>query len=288
MDLSLAIAQGFHNAPRLYGDSTVRTAPRISGIQSGLRAAGSEFAFGVYDGVTGLVLQPYHGARDNGALGLVKGVGKGIGGFVLKDLAAIIGPFGYTLKGVHKELIKGRQPTAFIRKARMIQGGKDVRALDGMAKERESTKIDAAWRIIAEIRREDENQKEEGLKGRLVVLKEHRQSEKNGAYATMGQAKKALATKQEERRERESVANARSSGEERRVSRIFSKRGSLLKPGTAASKQADGNNGTVKGADRDVKKEVLDLGKKQGQGTLNGDTEQPGSGLANGRMGVTA
>jgi len=24
MDLSLAIAQGFHNAPRLYGDTTVR------------------------------------------------------------------------------------------------------------------------------------------------------------------------------------------------------------------------------------------------------------------------
>ncbi len=144
MDISLALAQGFHNAPRLYGDSTVRAPPRISGIQSGLRAAGSAFAFSVYNGVTGLILQPYNGARDNGARGLVQGVGKGIGGFVLKDIAAVIGPLGYTLKGVHKELIKGRQPTALISNARKIQGGEDLRALNGMAKERESTKIDGA------------------------------------------------------------------------------------------------------------------------------------------------
>ncbi|KAL6721530.1 hypothetical protein ACLMJK_000634 [Lecanora helva] len=285
MDLSLAIAQGFHNAPRLYGDSTVRTAPRINGIQSGLRAAGSEFAFGVYDGFTGLVLQPYHGARDNGAVGLVKGLGKGFGGFVLKDLAAIIGPFGYTLKGVHKELIKGRQPTAFIRKARMIQGGKDVRALDGMAKERESIKIEAAWKIIAEIRKEDEAQKEESLKGRIAVLKEQRQSERDGAYESMGQAKKALRTKQEERKERQSVAVARNSKEERRGSRMFGKR----KQGIT---KHDGNgnaNGAVKGADRDVQSQVLDLGKGRGEDTTHsGHLEEPENGLANGRMSMTA
>ncbi len=202
MDISLALAQGFHNAPRLYGDSTVRAPPRISGIQSGLRAAGSAFAFGVYDGVTGLVLQPYHGARDNGARGLVQGVGKGIGGFVLKDLAAVIGPLGYTLKGVHKELIKGRQPTALICNARKIQGGGDLRALDGMVKERESTKVDAAWRIISEIRKEEEAQKEEGLKGRVAVFREKKMTGKNDTYETVGQAKKALETKQEERRGR--------------------------------------------------------------------------------------
>ncbi|KAK4695575.1 hypothetical protein P7C71_g2208, partial [Lecanoromycetidae sp. Uapishka_2] len=230
MDLSLAIAQGFHNAPRLYGDSTVRTPPRISGIQSGLRAAGSEFAFGVYDGVTGLVKQPYDGARRNGALGFVQGVGKGIGGFFLKDLAAIIGPFGYTLKGVHKELIKGRQPTAFIRKARMIQGGKDARDLDGMAKQRELTKVDAAWQVVSEIRKEYDKQKEEGLKEKMRVANEQRKMEKSGGYETVGHAKKALETKQEERRERENSMAARSSGEERRGSKMFATRGSILQP----------------------------------------------------------
>ena len=219
MDLSLAIAQGFHNAPRLYGDTTVRTPPRISGFHSGLRAAGSEFAFGIYDGVTGLVLQPYHGARQHGALGFVQGVGKGIGGFVLKDLAAIIGPFGYTLKGVHKELVKGQQPTAFIRKARIIQGSQDAQALDAKARQIQSSKIDAAWRIVSEIRKEDKAQKAEGLKGRVTLLKEKRSMGKNGTYETLGQAKKALETKQEERRERENAAMARSSGvaEKRRM-----------------------------------------------------------------------
>ena len=284
MDLSLAIAQGFHNAPRLYGDSTVRTPPRISGIQSGLRAAGSEFAFGVYDGVTGLVLQPYNGARKNGAVGLVQGIGKGLGGFVLKDIAAIIGPFGYTLKGVHKEIIKGRQPTAFIRKARMIQGGQDSRALDGMAKERESTKIDAAWKIISEIKKEDETQKEEGLKGRVAVLKEHQKMGKRGTFETVGHAKKALETKQGERKERESVAIARSSGEERRGSRLFGKRGSLLHP--ASMKMGEEKNGVVKGAERDVRREVLDLGKDRG--AVNGQAKGLTSEMANGRVSTTA
>lgn len=288
MDLSLAIAQGFHNAPRLYGDNTVRTPPRISGFHSGLRAAGSEFTFGIYDGVTGLVLQPYHGARKNGALGFFQGVGKGIGGFVLKDLAAIFAPFGYTLKGVHKELIKGRQPTAFIRKARMIQGGKDAQNLDGKTKEQELTKIDAAWRIVSEIRKEDEAQKEEGLKGRVAVLKEKRRMGKNGTYETVGQAKKALETKQEDRKERESLAIARSSGEERKGSKKPKKKGSLFMPGSTKrgnSKRRESTDGKVKGADRDIKKEVLDLGNGKASMDSNvGRGERAEGSLTNGTV----
>ena len=252
MDLSLAIAQGFHNAPRLYGDTTVRTPPRISGFHSGLRAAGSEFAFGIYDGVTGLVLQPYHGAREHGALGFVQGVGRGIGGFVLKDLAAVIGPLGYTLKGVHKELIKGGQPTAFIRKARIIQGGQDAQALDGKAWQVESSKVNAAWRIVSEMRKEDKAQKAEGLKGWVTLLKEKRSMGKNGTYETVGQAKKALETKQEDRRERENAAMARSSGEEKSGLR---KKGILFMPGTGK-----GESLNRKGADGEMKKAVFDPG----------------------------
>ena len=289
MDLSLAIAQGFHNAPRLYGDDTVRTPPRISGFHSGLRAAGSEFTFGIYDGVTGLVLQPYRGARKNGAVGFVQGVGKGIGGFVLKDLAAIIGPFGYTLKGVHKELIKGRQPTAFIRRARVIQGGKDARALDGKAKQQELAKIDAAWQIISEIRKEDKARKEEGLKGKVALLNEQRKMGKNETYETVGHAKKALQMRQEDRKERESVAMARSSGEERRGSKMLMKKGSLFISG--ATKRGDSKNresvdGKPKGADRDIKKEVLDLG--HGTTSMEGNVGKGETGSTNGTVKVAA
>lgn len=173
MDLALAVAQGFHNAPRLYGDSTVRPAPRITGIHSGLRAAGSEFTLGIYDGVTGLVSQPYHGARDHGAMGFVQGMGKGFGGFILKDLAAIIAPFGYTLKGVHKEIVKSKQPTALIRKARVTQGTIDSFDLKDGRREEVLGRVKVAWKIVSEIRKEDEAERQEGVRRRLSMARDH-------------------------------------------------------------------------------------------------------------------
>jgi hypothetical protein len=40
MDFSLGIARGFHNAPKLYGDDTVRPQAKVTDLQSGLKAAG--------------------------------------------------------------------------------------------------------------------------------------------------------------------------------------------------------------------------------------------------------
>ncbi|KAI4267035.1 MAG: hypothetical protein LQ337_008552 [Flavoplaca oasis] len=188
MDLSLAIAQGFHNAPRLYGDTTVRTPLRITGIKSGLHAAGDELVFGVYDGVTGLWLQPYRGARDNGALGFVQGVGKGLGGFVLKDLAAIFGPIAYTMKGVHKEMIKGREPTQFVRRARIAQGGQDVKALDDEARRREEEKVEKAWKVVLDIANEFNVVKDEGFKAKWRFRKEGRRLVKEGKFESVGSA----------------------------------------------------------------------------------------------------
>jgi hypothetical protein len=39
LDFTLSLARGFHNAPKLYGD-TVRPSDKVTGIQSGLKAAG--------------------------------------------------------------------------------------------------------------------------------------------------------------------------------------------------------------------------------------------------------
>ena len=38
----------------------------------------------MFDGITGLLTQPLKGAQTEGAAGLVKGFGKGIGGLILK------------------------------------------------------------------------------------------------------------------------------------------------------------------------------------------------------------
>lgn len=40
LDFTLALARGFHNAPELYGDDTVRPQAKVSDLQSGLKAAG--------------------------------------------------------------------------------------------------------------------------------------------------------------------------------------------------------------------------------------------------------
>lgn len=39
-DLSLSMSKGFHNAPKLYHDYTVKSTPKVHGIRSGFRAAG--------------------------------------------------------------------------------------------------------------------------------------------------------------------------------------------------------------------------------------------------------
>lgn len=87
MDFSSNLAKGFHNAPKLYGDHTVRRAETITGVKSGMMAAGKYLAFGRDDGVTGLVTHPVRDAKEHGVAGLLLGVVKGVGGLVLKPTA---------------------------------------------------------------------------------------------------------------------------------------------------------------------------------------------------------
>ncbi|KAL8952088.1 MAG: hypothetical protein Q9183_007413, partial [Haloplaca sp. 2 TL-2023] len=183
---------GFHNAPRLYGDTTVRTPIRITGIKSGFRAAGEELAFGAYDGITGLWLQPYRGARDHGALGLVQGVGKGLGGFVLKDLAAIFGPIAYTMKGVHKEMGKGKQPMGFVRRSRMVQGAQDYKTLDDVKRRDMDGVAERAWRVVTDVMSEMEGVQKEGWRKKMAFRKESRRLVREGKFESVGSAAVAL------------------------------------------------------------------------------------------------
>ena len=106
-DATLSLSRGFHNAPRLYHDQMVGALPRVMGIRSGFQAAGKvslsllletsllfililqEFTDGFYQGITGLVTQPHQGAKKSGSTGLLKGVGKGIGGIIFKPAAGM-------------------------------------------------------------------------------------------------------------------------------------------------------------------------------------------------------
>lgn len=87
MNFCLGLARGFRNAPKLYNDDTVRKPEKVNSFESGLKVASREFGFGFYDGISGLVTQPIRGAQKEGGMGLLKGIGKGIGGLVLKPAA---------------------------------------------------------------------------------------------------------------------------------------------------------------------------------------------------------
>lgn len=144
MDFTLSLAKGFHNAPKLYGDDTVRKSEKITDFQSGLRAAGREFTYGFYDGVTGLVTQPLAGAKKEGAAGFFKGAAKGFGGLILKPGAGIWGLPGYTAKGIYAEVAKhfGSSVQNYIIAARTAQGFEDWK--NSTPEEREA--IIRAWK----------------------------------------------------------------------------------------------------------------------------------------------
>ncbi|KAG9252370.1 uncharacterized protein F5Z01DRAFT_682551 [Emericellopsis atlantica] len=74
-----AFTEGLRHLPHLYGEN-VRDYGEIRDWKSGAAAGGKCVVLGLYDGVAGLVLLPYSGAQRQGAIGVVKGVGKGIAG----------------------------------------------------------------------------------------------------------------------------------------------------------------------------------------------------------------
>ncbi|GJC78427.1 sterol 3-beta-glucosyltransferase UGT80B1 [Colletotrichum liriopes] len=103
VSLPLAVAEGLHNVPRLYGDKP-REHGKVEDWKSGGVVAAKTFGTGFYDGLTGIFTDPYKGAKEGGALGLAKGVGTGTLGFVFKPGAALFGLVAYPAQGIHKSL----------------------------------------------------------------------------------------------------------------------------------------------------------------------------------------
>jgi hypothetical protein len=190
MRVHLALAQGFHNAPRLYGDTTVRRIPRITGVHSGIRAGRNELVYGIRDGVSGLWMQPIRGAKDGGAIGFARGLGIGFGGFILKDICALVGSGAYLLKGCDEEYLKKYQPTHFIRRARILQGRQELADLveasdraanaggtDAQAEERRVEKakrwdvekrVSSEWKAVQAQVREERKRMRSGIKAAVL------------------------------------------------------------------------------------------------------------------------
>ncbi|EJP63533.1 sterol glucosyltransferase [Beauveria bassiana ARSEF 2860] len=103
VDIPLAITEGLNSVPKMYG-GTVRDNGQVTDAKSGAIVAGKTFARGFVDGFTDLVVEPYNGARKDGALGAVKGLGMGAVSLTTKSGAAMFGLLAYPSSGISKSL----------------------------------------------------------------------------------------------------------------------------------------------------------------------------------------
>ncbi|PVH68558.1 glycosyltransferase family 1 protein [Cadophora sp. DSE1049] len=189
MDISVSVTEGFHNAPKLWGDDTVRPTQQVTDIKSGARAIGKEFAFGMYDGVTGLVTQPWKGAQKEGVTGFAKGIGKGIGGVVFKPGAALWGIPSYMMKGVHKEVQKlfGSNVQNYIVASRTSQGYEEW--LQSSDEEKED--VIERWKLIQKYVKKKHNRDEmvrDVLKTQRKKNTEGKDTRQNGSIASSAQS----------------------------------------------------------------------------------------------------
>jgi hypothetical protein len=113
---------------------------------SGAKTAGREFGLGIYDGITGIVTQPWKGAQKEGLGGFAKGFDKGIGGLVAKPSAAAFGILGYTMKWIHKEVqnMSGSSVQSYIAASRLAQREEEwLRGSDA-----EKREVIAGWKVL--------------------------------------------------------------------------------------------------------------------------------------------
>ncbi|KAF3387337.1 Sterol 3-beta-glucosyltransferase UGT80A2 [Penicillium rolfsii] len=145
-DFSLGMSRGFHNAPKIYHDSTVIDPPPVVGFRSGFTAAGKELRDGLYFGITGIGTHPRDGYKKGGVKGLFKGVGKATGGLFLKPTAGLWGLAGYPLSGILREINDslGRHQKCMIVMGRISQGLEEYR--ESTAEDREE--VFTAWNKI--------------------------------------------------------------------------------------------------------------------------------------------
>lgn len=116
---------------------------------------------------------------------------------MLKEAAAVIGPIGYAMKGVHKELTKSRTPIAAIRRARAVQGERELAALSPGERKEALERAMSGWAVMKELWAEADRSKRgdglvEAVKGRVRFQKEKRVWEKYGAFESVDMSHKAL------------------------------------------------------------------------------------------------
>ncbi|KAK1566121.1 uncharacterized protein LY79DRAFT_572661 [Colletotrichum navitas] len=103
VDFPLAITEGLRAVPKHFG-TNVRSHGPVTDAKSGAVVAGKNFAWGFAEGIGDLVMEPVRGASKGGALGAVKGMGKGVASLMAKSGAGMFGLVAYPSAGIAKSL----------------------------------------------------------------------------------------------------------------------------------------------------------------------------------------
>lgn len=103
VDGPLAAAEGFRNIPKMYGEEVAEHAP-VTGIKSGMVVGVKEFGKGIGQGTVDILVQPYKGAKEDGALGFVSGIGKGVLGAMSKLGSGGMAIYSYPAQGIWQSI----------------------------------------------------------------------------------------------------------------------------------------------------------------------------------------
>ncbi|KAH6869070.1 hypothetical protein B0T10DRAFT_595972 [Thelonectria olida] len=121
--IPFAFTEGFRSVPLLYGDE-LRDYGEIYDWKTGVTFGVNAVVFGVIDGVAGLFILPYKGARQEGVIGAAKGVGKGVAGLSSKVFTATLGWATYPLQGIYMSIwrLANSKARRSIQQARLAEG----------------------------------------------------------------------------------------------------------------------------------------------------------------------
>ncbi|KAF4497109.1 sterol glucosyltransferase [Fusarium agapanthi] len=117
--LPVAVTDGLRNVPALYGDK-VEDHGKVTDWKSGGIVGAKNLGYGMYQGVTGFVTKPIEGAKAEGTIGLMKGLGKGTLELFTKSSSGMFGMLAYPAQGVYKS-IKAMDRKSFYR---LVEAGR--------------------------------------------------------------------------------------------------------------------------------------------------------------------
>ncbi|GME65229.1 putative sterol glucosyltransferase [Neofusicoccum parvum] len=122
VDIPLAAAEGMRAVPRFY--APVRDHGRVTNVRSGFAVAGRTLGHGVCEGVGDVFVETWRGKRAEGAVGVAKGLGKGVVSLGMKTGAGVVGVLAYPGLGVCRSVrgVVRRAVRRGVEGARWVEG----------------------------------------------------------------------------------------------------------------------------------------------------------------------